>query len=480
MPPVPFAVQSYRHDSLPLSAQRVLNCYAEAQPSGAKSQAAVRGAPGIVEFASCDIGPIRGAHMLGGVLYVVSGSRLYSVTNDSIPAVTDLGGDISGTGLVSMDDNGDEIMIVNGAHGYLYDTDDGFRLVTDSDFTAGATVAFSDGFFLVPRADINEFAQSDSLDGSSWDSLAFASKEARSDDIRAVLNVNEVIHLLGESSSELWSNAGAANFAYQRIPGATIDRGILASHATAREDQSLFIMGDDRIAYRMSGTQLSRISNYAIEQAWRGYDTVADCSGLAYTWKGHKFAVFTFPSQQAAVGETTSWAFDISSGLWHERLSCDIDGTPLGRWRGSVAIDAYGKVMIGDAFSGKIGYLTDDVATEFDCPMTMSATSPPYHAGDKRLFMSAFTLDMEAGVGLNTGQGSDPQVMLDISDDGGRTWGPQQPWASLGALGAYKTRQRWTRMGSTEPGGTRVLRVTVSDPVRRSIIAAYADMKAGL
>lgn len=482
MPPIPFATNSYRFDTegTPISAQRALNCYAKKQQPGAKSPVTVHGSPGIIEFANCGTGPIRGAIVFGGLLYVVAGPWLYSITNDPTPVATRLGGQISGSGVVSMADNGQEIMIVNGSNGYLYDTTSGFRIITDTDFTAGSTVTYSDGFFLVPRASTNVWARSDSLDGSSWNALAFASKEAKSDNIRAVLNVNEVIHLLGETSSELHSNNGAANFPYQRIPGGTMDRGIIAAHATAQEDQGLFVLGDDRIAYRVSGTQLARISQHAIEQTWRGYTTVSDCFGLAYTWNGQKFIAFTFPSQSAALGDTTTWVFDVSTGLWHEKLSYDLNGTPLGRWRGNVAIAAYGKVLIGDAFSGKIGYLSDDVMTEFDCPMPQVATSPPYHAGDKALFHGGLTLDMETGVGLSSGQGSDPQIMLEVSDDGGKTFGAVQPWAAMGAQGAYKTWVRWSRLGRTERGGTRVYRTTISDPVRRTIVGAHSDMRAGL
>jgi hypothetical protein len=285
---------------------------------------------------------------------------------------------------------------------------------------------------------------------------------------------------MGASTGELWSNVGAANFPFQRIPGGTLDRGILASLAWAKEDQSLFLAGNDRMAYKVSGAQLQRISTHAIEQTWQGYTSVSDAFGVSYSLNGHKVVVFTFPSQDADLGDTTSWAYDISTGLWHERLSYDINGVPLGRWRVNCAVDAYGKIIVGDAFSGKIGYLDPTVRTEFDCPMYAQATSPPYHAGDKRLFMSNFVLDMEAGVGLSEGQGSDPQAMLDISDDGGRTFGPLQPWQSMGALGAFKTRLKWPQLGSTEPGGTRVLRITISDPVKRTIIGAYADVKPGI
>lgn len=475
---IPFATSSYRHDSLPISAQRALNLYAERQPPNAKTQVSVHGSPGITLFATAGAGPVRGFHMLGGLLYVVAGPWLYSVTNAPVPVVTQLGGQISGSGVVSMDDNGDELVIVNGANGYIYDTTSGFRIITDTDFHAAKTVAFLDGFFLYDRDGTNQVFRSDLLNGSSYEALAFASKEAKSDNVQAVLNVNQILYVLGVASSELWPNAGAAFFPFQRQ--ATLDRGLLAPLATAQEDQALFLIGDDRIAYRISGTQLSRISTHPIEQTWQKYTAVSDCFGLAYSFNGHKFVVFTFPTHQAALGDTASWAYDISTGLWHEKLSYDSSGNPLGRWRGNCVINAYGKTLIGDSLSGKIGYLDGTVNTEFGDPMYAQAVSPPLHANGKRLFMSRFGLDMEAGVGIASGQGSDPKVMLDISDDGGRTYGPMQEWMSLGRQGAYKTRLNWKKLGSTEPGGTRVLRITISDPVKRTIIAADADVKAGM
>src|SRR3989337_3432185 len=99
---IPFATQSYKSPSLPISAQRVVNMYAERQPPDAKTDVAVFGFPGIVQFATCGVGPVRGFHKMGGVLYVVSGQRLYSVTSGGI--ATDIGGAISGTAPVSMDD----------------------------------------------------------------------------------------------------------------------------------------------------------------------------------------------------------------------------------------------------------------------------------------------------------------------------------------------------------------------------------------
>jgi len=454
-----------------------LNLYAERQPPDAKSPVTVHGVPGITTYATLGEGPIRGFHVMGGVLYVVSGPWLYSVSSTPTPVVTRIGGQILGSGVVSMDDNGDQLMIVNGSNGFVYDTVSGFRIVTDTDFAAANTVAQLDGFFLFDRIGTNQVFRSDLLDGTSYEALAFASKESKSDNVQAVVNVKQVAHFLGERSSELFANAGAAFFPFQRIPGGTIDRGIIAPHAHAQEDQTLFLIGDDRIAYKLGGTQLGRISTHAIEQEWGKYTSVGDCIGLAFTHKGHKFVYFTFPSQQASLGNTTTWGFDIATGLWHERLSFDMNGTPLGRWRANCAIEAYNKTFIGDCLTGKIGYIDGTVDTEFDDPIHIEAVSPPLGDGVRWHTIDQFQLDMATGVGVAAGQGSNPQVMLSLSEDGGHTWLPYEDWTSLGEQGAYKTQVYWNRLGGAY---TMLLKVRITDPVKRTITAAHADVKVGL
>ena len=64
--------------------------------------------------------------------------------------------------------------------------------------------------------------------------------------------------------------------------------------------------------------------------------------------------------------------------------------------------------------------------------------------------------------------------MLQWSDDSGKTWSGEY-WKSLGKIGEYKVRAKWTRLG-TAPNG-RVFRVKVSDPVKLIIVAAYAEIE---
>ena len=100
MPPIQWAANSYRARALPLSAQRILNFYAEQAPKDGKSPVALLTVPGIKTF--CDNvgdGPIRGMEVMDDVLYVPSGDVLYSVTTDCV--VTALGSIGVGVGSTS-------------------------------------------------------------------------------------------------------------------------------------------------------------------------------------------------------------------------------------------------------------------------------------------------------------------------------------------------------------------------------------------
>ena len=464
---IQFATQAYTSPSLPASAQRCVNWYAERQPPDAKTQVPVFGCPGLVQFATVGSGPIRGMHPMGGVLYVVSGQRLYSVT--STGAVTDRAGNITGTGVVSMDNNGSQLVIVNGTNGYLYSAALGFTLITDADFNAAETVTFFDQRFVFDKKNSNQFFISGSLDGTSYDATQIASAESRPDNVVAVVLNSQVLYVFGEKSIETWQDVGAANFPFERVPGGVIERGLAAPHATAKEDNTIFFLGDDRVFYRLDGLTPKRVSTHALEHEWEGYTSVDDAFAFSFGFAGHKFVVLTFPTGNA------TWVYDVATGLWHERESWDENDTSLGRWRGNCALPVYDKILVGDAYSNKIGYLDADTYTEFENTMRVLAVCPPLHGDRKRLFMSAFELDVEAGVGLNSGQGSDPQVMMRYSDNGGRTWS-REIWRDLGGIGEYLTRARWTRLGNFRQ---RVIEVSISDPVKRTILAAHAEVTPG-
>ncbi len=472
MPQIPFATNSYRSRSLPLSSQRVTNLWAEAQPPDAKSAMTIFGVPGLVSWVAVGTGPIRGMWVLNNILYVVSGLFLYSVTYTApaAPVITLLGGTIAGTNVVSMSDNGTQLIIVNGTQGYIYSPTTGFLLITDPSFNPSTIVTFFDDLFVLTWTGTNKFFISAELDGTTYDALDFASAEVQPGQVVTLVNQQENLLVFATHHIETWYDAGNVNFPFARYDGATIERGCIAPFSVVKQDNSVFFLGDDLIFYRLNGVVPVRISTHAIEYAWTQYVKQSDAFAFTYTWEGHKFITLTFPTANV------TWEYDIATNLWHERQSFNAQNRSMGRWRANAFVNAFNMNLIGDQLSGQIAYMSDTTYTEFGLPIIGEMTTPIIHSDRHRVFMSRFELDVETGVGATTGQGSDPQVMLSWSDDGGRTFSHQQIWHSAGKIGAYRQRLRWLRMGQFR---NRVLRVTISDPIPRNIIANNADLKVG-
>ena len=286
----------------------------------------------------------------------------------------------------------------------------------------------------------------------------------------AILNQQENLLIFGGNTIEVWYDAGTPIFPFQPILGATVERGCAAALTPIKEDNSVFFLGDDLIFYRLDNGIPRRISTHAIEDAWRGYTLVSDAYTMSYSYEGHKFIVLTFPTANA------TWVYDISTNLWHERDSWDQFNNRYGRWRGSCVAGVYNKILVGDAYSGQIGFLDKTTFTEFGNTVRALMVGPSMNNDKKRLFFSRFELDMETGVGNTVDPGSNPQVMLDWSDDGGRTFINRQQWVSLGKIGAFKQRLRWLRLGQSFD---RRYRVQISDPVPRVLVQAVVDATPG-
>lgn len=471
---IPFATNSYKLDSLPVSAQECSNGFAEREPQDAKTPISVLGAPGLTMFVdTMGGGPVRGMAMLSGVLCVVADTSLYTVSSTGV--ATRVGGGIAGSDPVSMAANNatpSQLCIVNGVNGFIWDGTT-YSVIGDTDFFASKTVTFFDDYFVFDRDGTSFLFLSALNDGLSYNALDTASAEVQPQNIQCTVNQQESLVVFATGHIETWYDSGAVNFPFQRIDGATIERGLVAPHAVVKEDNSVFFLGDDLVFYRLDGVIPRRVSTHSLEQAWSAFSTVEDAYCFSMTLDGHKMVVLTFPS-----GSRT-WVYDIATSLWHRRVSYDLNGNDLGRWRGTCHIRAYGYDLIGDQFNGQVCFIDRSTTNECDAPQPMILTSPPTHSDRKRVFYANFEVDFETGVGLSGGvQGSDPQAMLQWSNDGSRSWSTLQPWRTIGAQGATLTRVRWA--GPMGQARQRTWRLTVTDPVRRVVIAARCDTHVGM
>lgn len=438
--------------SAPWSGSKLVNCFAEQGNGDQRDMFAVMLIPGLVEFDELATYPLRGVHRMGDTLYAVSGSRLYSVS--SLGFATDLGF-IGGTARAPMADNGTELAIVGGTTPYVYS---GSSITTPANLPAAVSdVDFIDGYILWTVADTGQFVISSINDALTYDPLDIATVEGSPDHLVGLLVDHREVQFYGKKSIEIWYNSGAADFPFARQGNAFIERGCPWRDSIVKIDNSVHFVGDDRVVYRLDGYNPIRISSHAIEYELRN---ATDFWGYEYTQEGHKFYVLC--------SDVGTFAFDMSTNAWHERKSLDREN-----WRAGFAVRCYDTTIFGDNETGKLYTASLDTYTEDGETISAEITLPTFEADRNDVTMHTFELLCETGVGLTTGQGSDPQVSLQYSDNGGRSWS-NELWRSMGVTGDYTARCVWRKLGQFRQ---RQIKLTITDPVRRFVIGYFADIR---
>jgi hypothetical protein len=410
----------------------------------------------------------------GGYGYVVSSNTLYRV--DAAWNATVLG-TVSGSGPVSMTDNGTQLFVACNPLSYIYNATTGvFAQITDPDFAGAVTVGYIDGYFVFNQPNSQTIWVTQLLDGTSVDPSEFASAEGSPDNLVGLIVDHREVWLFGTNSVEVWYDAGNVNFPLERIQGAFNEIGCAAPYSIAKLDNGLFWLGSDArgngIVYRANGYTGQRVSTHAIEFAIQSYANISDAFAYTYQQEGHAFYVLTFPTGNA------TWVYDVATGAWHERAA--FYNGQFSRHASSCQMSFNNEIVVGDCASGNLYAFDLDVYADNGGAQRWLRSWRAIPSGQnnlKRTAQHSLQLDCETGVGLNTGQGSDPQAMLRWSDDGGHTWSNEH-WASMGAIGASGTRTFWRRLGMTDKLRDRVYEVSGSDPVKVAIIGAELSVSS--
>lgn len=457
---VNFVTQTYESRSKPQSAQRLVNMYAEAMPSEARTNVSLFPCSGLKSFTTVGNGPLRGAFYYDGVMFVISGAEVYTVNGSGgtglVGTITQSGGkvDISPTltGFLIVEENGDGHSV----------TKTSVTKISDADYTTtgSSSTCFIDGYSIHSKPDSGQFFISALNDPTAYTGTNFATAEASPDNLVRVFADRRELWLIGEKTIEVWINTGASAFPFQRISGAFIQRGCAAKFSVASDGVTIYWLGDDYVIYRANGYNEQRISTHPIEEEIRKFAKKEDAEAFTYSENGHKFYCITFPT-----GKKT-YCYDITTGLWHEKETRNAN-----RWRGSSFTEAFGKNYVCDYTSNVVYELDPDTYDDNSDEIERRMTSAPLFDDFKRFVVDVFRLDIETGVGITTGQGSNPTVWLEVSNDGGKTWGNMLE-REIGKIGKYSTIVEWRCLGQ---GDNFVFRVHFSDPCKFVVNGAYVE-----
>lgn len=403
--PVDLIGAFYADDSLKWSSQDCVNWLPTvSQQKGTRTEAKLATPPGLSYFTQCGDGPIRGARDVEGKLFVVSGNELYEVAFDGTPT---LRGTIPGVGLVSMAHNkrgyGNQLLIVNGDAGYVWDTSLAtLTKITDSGYPGSVMVDYLD-HYMIQVEPWGRFWFHSNLDNAlDYNTLDQYDAEASPDKVIGIAANQLEAVVFSQKTTEFFTNTGATTDTFQskRI---VIERGCASRFTIVKLDNTLMWLGNDGIFYRLNGYGAQPISTGPIHKAIAGLDW-ANAFGFVWEDKGYKVAYWTFPDGQ-------TWGFDVTQPpgfQWHRRESYGMN-----RWRLNTCT-LWQKRNIGGDYRTGVMYLIDwDAQHEMGEPMVSERTGGTSNANQNTVICPYVELLFDTGgPGWDGASGLPPPVSI--------------------------------------------------------------------
>lgn len=466
-----FLGQAYQSRSPILSSQTAINIYPEGTEGNNDQIGAFYGTPGLVtKFTGS--GPVRGMHAAAdGNLYAVIGPSAYKINVQFVGMNI---GTIGGSGDVCIKDNGAQ---VNFAHsdGMHWIAFGGSAVAAVGNAPQNSITSVMDNYlcFTDGSAGFATWGITQVADLSTIDPLDVATAEGAPDNLVSILCDHREVWLFGTSTTEIWSDTGAAFFPFERSPGGFIEQGCIAARSPTQMDNSVFWLGQDKngqgIVYRANSYIPTRISTHAMEYAINRYPTISDAFGISYQEEGHSFYWLVFPSGNS------SWCYDIATGGWHQRLWLSPTDGSLNRPRANCYVFFGGMHLVGDYQNGKIYRMSLDIGQDdgndiyreraFDLPdsennrIRMDFIELDALTGDEQILLpqGAFQFGDFQPVAFQAAGPTlaPPLIWLQVSRDGGRKFGYQR-LRTLSLTGQTMARSRWRHLGN---GRKVVLRV---------------------
>lgn len=478
MPRFPgFVGGSFPTQSTTLDAERTVNLYVEkAQSEAAASGGALLPTPG---FAAWSLAPTADT---GSRALLSANMRLFGVMGAGFYE-WDVNGTATKRGALAIDGNPAQIIfdgVVGGqlgiaAGGNVYSYTLATNVLAGPHLVGGYThLAYAGGFGLAFQATTGKVFLSALNDLSTWSAGTFFQRSIFADPWQAMfVDANNLVWLIGTDTFDVRYNSGVGTQPFTNLSGLVGRFGIAAPFAFG-----LSALGNFWIAKNPEGVGqfvVTRgsvpqpVSTYAVNTAIASYlrtATIDDAEVLTYQQEGHTVACASFPRANR------TWGYDIEGQGWAERGKWNANRGDYDVWAPRTHAYAFGKHLVGDRATGTIWQMDTTIATDVDgAGIRRLRRSPHLTKEHQRIPIDQFELLMDVGLGVASGQGSDPQAMLRVSADGGRTFGNERQ-AGVGRIGLYRTRAYWTRLGASSDA---VFEVTYSEPTPFRIVDAFVN-----
>jgi hypothetical protein len=338
----------------------------------------------------------------------------------------------------------------------------------------GTIVSFSDNQYYPPTQD----SYTGELESETvWmGSLNFQKSEFKADNITGVLSADSYMITFGTTSYQIfkWQDSLYDPYVSTTKNGSLGCRYIKT--ATVLNNNIVFLgsssAGENSI-WKINSSEASKISTKWLERQISTMTVKSDAFGFSYTKDGHQFYIITFPSANR------TYCYDFSEDSWHIRATRSDKNEQL-YWYPSFSFRCYGKILLGSFTENKILYLDENKFTDYNGRLMQRSRETGITINDfNNIIIQSLELICdngntpilqtydEEGKALST-EGYNPNVILQLSYDGGRTWGTEM-WSKMGRQGQYSYRTVWNRLGM---GRKIAFRVLMTDPAPFNIAKA--------
>lgn len=455
-----------------LSDQYTQNCYL-GQGRVGESQWCSYDFPGCKAFLSAT-GADRGMVEYLGETYKVSGTTLYSI--NSAGTATSRGA-VPGAGrcifAIAYDEaiTGYGLCIVTDGIPYYYDQSN-VTVMSDADLIQPInSVTMLNDVLIFDRPDGEIVASEGGIPTTI--SAYYASTNTKPDGIQRLYTFGQLIYVFGSQSVEPWYyNGSTTGFIFSRQEQGVITVGLGARHSLASDESYMYFLGHDRRVYRLRGALAEPISMGQSDEL-ESLTTYDDAIGWCLKIDGQGFYWLTFPTAGKSLLYSTTYNY------W-THLAYGTDSDNPERHLANSHIYINGKNYVADYNNGNVYELdkatfTDNSAARLRIRVMSPLTGEQLGLLGRRITVGRLQLQAQIGVGLATGQGVDPLLMIQASGDGGKTWGNIQH-VSIGELGDYVQIVKFDQFVN---GRSIVYRIMCSDPVYMSIFGGMADVSDG-
>lgn len=462
-----FVGSTYQALSPSMAAETAINIYAETrQVPGSPKQVTFYGTPGRVSEATVTGDRCRGWFTQDGRTWVTVGDTLYERTSaggyTSRGTIADNGEPVS---YATNGKGGDQLGIVGGDTLYVLDLNTNALSTVALPFVGPVMMAFIDGYGLINQRDSPIVWFSALEDFTSWNALDFFTRSETSDNAIGIAVTRSRVWVLGSKTTTQFYDSGDTDTPFLPYQGTTMQVGLASPWLLqVYSDMLVWVAaianGLPKVVMATEPTAQT-ISTPPIELMLGRCSTVATGTSWVYEQEGHIHYGMTFPD---CPDDVKTYVFDLSEKLWHARAEWDIEHGRYTAYAVAGATMAGNTVLVGSSDSGVLSELSLSAYDDAGQMIRRERACPYVGAENQWLFLDQFELGMQPGVGLVTGQGSEPLVNLDVSRDGARTW-VSAGTAALGPMGDYLARAIWRRLGRAR-SDRLVLRVTQTDPVK--------------